>query len=47
MSALGEARPALEPRAHAYIGQVISLAVGLLEQGAAYRAGRAGVLPRG
>ena len=37
MAALGVARPALEPRAHAYIGQVISLAAGLLERGAAYQ----------
>jgi cysteinyl-tRNA synthetase len=37
MAALGVARPALEPRAHAYIGQVISLTAGLLERGAAYQ----------
>ena len=37
MAALGVARPALEPRAHAHIGQVISLAAGLLERGAAYQ----------
>jgi cysteinyl-tRNA synthetase len=36
MTALGVARPAMEPRAHAYIGQVIALAAGLLERGAAY-----------
>src|SRR6516164_4191882 len=41
MAALGVAQPALQPRAHAYIGQVISLAAGLLERGAAYeRAGQ-------
>ena len=36
MAALGVAQPALQPRAHAYIGQVISLAAGLLDRGAAY-----------
>jgi cysteinyl-tRNA synthetase len=36
MAALGVNRPAAEPRAHAYIGQMISLAAGLLAQGAAY-----------
>jgi cysteinyl-tRNA synthetase len=41
MAALGVAQPALQPRAHAYIGQVISLAAGLLDRGAAYeRAGQ-------
>lgn len=37
ISALGVARPAMEPRAHASIGPVISLAAGLLDRGAAYR----------
>jgi cysteinyl-tRNA synthetase len=36
MTALGVGQPALQPRAHAYIGQVISLAAGLLDRGAAY-----------
>jgi cysteinyl-tRNA synthetase len=36
MAALGVGRPAAEPRAHAYVGQVIALAAGLLAQGAAY-----------
>ncbi len=36
MAALGVGRPALEPRAHAYVAQVIALASGLLERGAAY-----------
>ncbi len=36
MAALGVGRPALEPRAHAHIGQVIALAAGLLARGAAY-----------
>ena len=36
MAALGVSQPALQPRAHAYIGQVISLAAGLLDRGAAY-----------
>ena len=36
MTALGVGRPAMEPRAHAYIGQVIALAAGLLDRGAAY-----------
>jgi cysteinyl-tRNA synthetase len=36
MAALGVGPPALQPRAHAYIGQVIALAAGLLERGAAY-----------
>jgi len=36
MAALGVAQPAIQPRAHAYIGQVIALAAGLLAQGAAY-----------
>ena len=36
MAALGVGQPALQPRAHAYIGQVISLAAGLLDRGAAY-----------
>lgn len=37
MAALGVHEPALQPRAHTSIGQVISLAAGLLERGAAYR----------
>ena len=36
MAALGVGPPAMQPRAHAYIGQVIALAAGLLERGAAY-----------
>jgi cysteinyl-tRNA synthetase len=36
MTALGVGRPAMEPRAHVYIGQVIALAAGLLDRGAAY-----------
>ena len=41
MAALGVRPPALQPRAHAFIGQVIALASGLLARGAAYqRAGR-------
>jgi len=36
MAALSVGQPALQPRAHAYIGQVISLAAGLLGRGAAY-----------
>ncbi len=39
MAALGVGQPALQPRAHAYIGQVIALAAGLLERGAAYERG--------
>ena len=36
MAALGVGQPALQPRAHAYIGQVIALAAGLIQRGAAY-----------
>ena len=36
MAALGVRRPAAEPRAHTYIGQMIALAAGLMAQGAAY-----------
>jgi cysteinyl-tRNA synthetase len=36
MAALGVAEPALQPRAHAFIGQVITLGDGLLARGAAY-----------
>ncbi len=36
MAALGVAQPVIQPRAHAYVGQVIELAAGLLAQGAAY-----------
>ncbi len=36
MAALGVAQPAIQPRAHAFVGQVIALAAGLLAQGAAY-----------
>jgi cysteinyl-tRNA synthetase len=39
MAALGVGQPAVQPRAHAYIGQVIALAAGLLERGAAYERG--------
>lgn len=39
MAALGVGQPALQPRAHAYIEQVIALAAGLLERGAAYQRG--------
>jgi L-cysteine:1D-myo-inositol 2-amino-2-deoxy-alpha-D-glucopyranoside ligase len=39
MAALGVGPPALQPRAHAYIAQVIALAAGLLQRGAAYRRG--------
>jgi len=40
MAALGVRPPTMAPRAHAYIGQVIALAAGLLARGAAYeRAG--------
>ena len=39
MAALGVGQPALQPRAHAYIGHVIALAAGLLERGAAYQRG--------
>ena len=39
MAAIGVGQPALQPRAHAYIGQVIALAAGLLERGAAYERG--------
>ena len=37
MAALGVRQPALQPRAHAYIGQVIALAAGLLAREAAYQ----------
>ncbi|HTP15111.1 MAG TPA: cysteine--tRNA ligase, partial [Streptosporangiaceae bacterium] len=41
MAALGVRAPALQPRAHAHVGQVIALALGLLAKGAAYqRAGQ-------
>jgi cysteinyl-tRNA synthetase len=36
MAALGVRRPALEPRAHAYVPQVIALAAGLVERGLGY-----------
>ncbi len=36
MAALGVSQPAMQPRAHAYIGQVIALAAGLLAREAAY-----------
>jgi cysteinyl-tRNA synthetase len=39
MAALGVGQPAQQPRAHAYIGQAIALAAGLLERGAAYQRG--------
>ncbi len=37
MTALGVRRPSLEPRAHAHVQQVIELAAGLLQRGAAYQ----------
>jgi cysteinyl-tRNA synthetase len=37
MTALGVRRPDLEPRAHAHVQQVIELASGLLQRGAAYQ----------
>jgi len=37
MAALGVRPPALQPRAHSYIGQVIALAAGLLAREAAYQ----------
>jgi cysteinyl-tRNA synthetase len=37
MTALGVRRPDLEPRAHAHVQQVIELATGLLQRGAAYQ----------
>jgi cysteinyl-tRNA synthetase len=37
MAALGVRRPALEPRAHAYVRHVIDLARGLLERGTGYQ----------
>src|ERR1035441_948721 len=37
MAALGGRQPAVAPRAHAYIGQVIELAAGLLARDAAYQ----------
>ena len=39
MAALGVGQTALQPRAHAHIEQVIALAAGLLERGAAYERG--------
>jgi cysteinyl-tRNA synthetase len=39
MAALGVGQPALQPRAHAYIGQVIALTAGLLDRGSAYERG--------
>jgi len=36
MTALGVSRPALEPRAHVFIPQVMALTAGLLDRGAAY-----------
>ncbi len=36
MAALGVSEPELEPRAHAFVGQVIALGRGLLARGAAY-----------
>src|SRR5215475_13784861 len=36
MAALGVAEPVLQPRAHAFIGQVITLGQGLIARGAAY-----------
>jgi cysteinyl-tRNA synthetase len=37
MAALGVTEPTLQPRAHSFVGQVITLAAGLLAQGAAYQ----------
>src|SRR5260370_37389027 len=37
MAALGVRQPAMQPRTHAYIGQVIALAAGLLAREAAYQ----------
>jgi len=37
MAALGVTEPTLQPRAHAFIAQVIALATGLLARGAAYK----------
>src|SRR6202012_6200411 len=42
MAALGVGQPALQPRAPASIGQVIALAAGLIERGAAYARGGPG-----
>ncbi len=39
IAALGVRPPDLQPRAHAYIGQVIALGAGLLARGAAYQRG--------
>ncbi|MHA6793299.1 class I tRNA ligase family protein [Pseudonocardia bannensis] len=39
MAALGVRRPTHEPRAHVHVGQVVTLAAALLENGAAYRRG--------
>ncbi len=36
MAALGVVRPTYEPRAHDYVGEVIALALALLDPGAAY-----------
>ena len=36
MAALGVGEPALQPRAHAFIGQVVALVAGLIDRGAAY-----------
>ena len=41
MAALDVSQPAMQPRAHAYIGQVIALAAGLLARDAAYQRGAA------
>ncbi|HEY2579763.1 MAG TPA: cysteine--tRNA ligase [Streptosporangiaceae bacterium] len=38
MASLGVRRPAMEPRAHAHVPQVIALTAGLLHRGAAYEA---------
>jgi cysteinyl-tRNA synthetase len=37
MAALGVTEPTMQPRAHAFIGQVIALATGLMARGAAYQ----------
>ena len=46
MAALQVRPPRFEPRAHAYVAQVIALAEGLLEVGAAYEVWRQRLLPR-
>ncbi len=45
MTALGVRQPSVQPRAHAYIGQVIALATGLLAARRGLSAGRSCLLP--